>query len=301
MEFDTRFEPEYGRPVELAPGILRVTAQNPGPFTFKGTNSYIVGTSTLAVIDPGPDDDAQLASLLAAIDGRPVSHILLTHTHKDHSPLAARLKEATGATTVGEGPHRAARPGSRGLEGALDAAGDLSFMPELRLAHGGRVEGDGWSLEAVYTPGHCANHLAFALDGAGILFSGDHVMAWSTTVVAPPEGAMADYMASLDLLLDRGDVDRTYLPGHGAPLADPPTFIRALKAHRRMRERAIVERVRAGDDTIPAIVAALYRDLDPRLHAAAGMSVFAHLLDLVERGMVASDGPASPQALYRIA
>jgi len=297
LDFDTRFEPRHGEAVAVAPDVLRVTAPNGGPFTFHGTNSYIVGRRSLAVIDPGPDDAAHLAALRAAIAGRPVSHILVSHTHRDHSPLARRLAAETGAVVLAEGPHRPARPLAIGEANPLDASADIDFSPDLRLEDSTVIEGDGWRLRAVATPGHAANHTAFALEGTGVLFSADHVMAWSTTVVAPPDGSMSDYMASLERLLARDD--RLYLPGHGGPVANPPAFVRGLKAHRRMRERAILERVARGDRTIPAIVAAIYRDTDPRLHAAASLSVLAHLEDLCAGGAVVTDGPPALDGIYR--
>ena len=288
MDFDTLFEPAYGEPVPVAPGVARLTVNNPSAFTFHGTNSYIVGADTLAIIDPGPEDEAHLRALIKAIRGRPVSHILVSHTHVDHSPLAARLAAETGAKVLAEGPHRPARPLRIGEVNPLDASGDTAFAPDAVLADGELVDGDGWALRAIFTPGHTANHLAFALEGTGILFSADHVMAWSTSIVAPPDGAMADYMASLDRLLERDDA--VYLPGHGGPVKQPAAFLRGLKAHRKMRERAILERLKSGDRTIPEMVAAIYREVDPRLHGAAGLSVLAHLEDLVGRGVVAVEG-----------
>ncbi|MGC4025095.1 MAG: MBL fold metallo-hydrolase [Mesorhizobium sp.] len=296
MEFDTSFEPRYGEPVEIASGVLRLTAPNPSPFTFHGTNSYIVGTDSLAVIDPGPDDESHLDTLMRAIDGRPVSHIFVSHTHRDHSPLAARLKALTGAPTLAEGPHRPARALRIGEVNALDASADHDFSPDITLADGQRVEADGWAIHAVLTPGHCANHAAFALEGTGILFSADHVMAWATSIVAPPDGAMADYMTSLDKLLARKD--HIYFPGHGGPVKSPHSFVRGLKAHRKMRERAILERISSGDRTIPQIVSAIYRDTDPRLHGAAGLSVLAHLEDLVARGQVRAEGEVAIDGVF---
>ena len=297
IEFDTRFEPAHGQAVDVAPGVRRVTAQNPGPFTFHGTNSYVVGTDTLAVIDPGPEDEAHLRALLAAIGGRPVSHIFVSHTHRDHSPLARRLAQATGARVLAEGPHRPARRLRIGETNPLDASADTDFAPDDALADGELVEGDGWAIRTVLTPGHAANHAAFALEGTGILFSADHVMAWSTSIVAPPDGAMSDYMASLDRLAARDD--GLYLPGHGGPVEKPAAFVRGLRTHRRMREAAIVERLKAGDRTIPDVVRAIYASTDPRLHGAAGLSVLAHLEDLVARGVVAADGEVSIDAAYR--
>ncbi len=272
----------------MATAVARVTAPNPSPFTFHGTNSYIVGTDTLAVIDPGPADESHLRTLLRVIDGRPVSHIFVTHTHRDHSPLSGPLADRTGATVVAEGPHRAARDIRLGEGQLLDASADMRFRPDKAIAEQQVVEGDGWALRAVLTPGHAANHAAFALEGTGILFSGDHVMGWSTTIVAPPDGSMRDYMLSLDRLLERED--RLYLSGHGGPIKNPAAFVRGLRAHRKMRERAILDRVSKGDRTIPEIVAAIYRDTDPRLYSAAGLSVFAHLEDLVARGAVTTEG-----------
>jgi len=296
LEFDTRFDPAYGRAVPVAPDVVRLTARNPSPFTFHGTNSYLVGRETLAVIDPGPDDDEHFETLLAAIGGRPVSHIFVSHTHRDHSPLAARLKQRTGAAVLAEGPHRPARPLRIGEVNPLDASADMAFGPDLALADDTLTMGDGWAIRTVLTPGHCANHAAFALEGTGVLFSADHVMGWATSIVAPPDGAMADYIASLDKLLQRDD--RLLLPGHGGPVTAPRSFMRGLKAHRKMRERAILERIAGGDRTIKEIVAAIYRDTDPRLHGAAGLSVLAHLEDLVARGLVATEGDPAIDGIF---
>jgi glyoxylase-like metal-dependent hydrolase (beta-lactamase superfamily II) len=296
LDLDVAFEAAHGEAVPAADGVLRITADNPSPFTFHGTNSYIVGTDTLAVIDPGPMSEAHLATLVKAIDGRPVSHIFVSHTHSDHSPLAKRLKEITGATVYAEGPHRSARPLRIGETNPLDASADTDFVPDVRLADGELVAGDGWALRAIYTPGHTANHVAFALEDTGILFSADHVMAWATTIVAPPDGAMSDYMASLDKLQQRDDT--LYLPGHGGPVRQPAAFLRGLKTHRKMRERAILERLRGGDRTIAEMVAAIYRDTDPRLHKAAGLSVLAHLEDMVARGIAEADGEPSIGGIF---
>jgi glyoxylase-like metal-dependent hydrolase (beta-lactamase superfamily II) len=296
LDFDMSFDPAYGETVTVAPGIGRITVNNPGPFTFHGTNTYVVGRDTLAVIDPGPEDDAHLAVILRAIGGRPVSHIFVSHTHRDHSPLTRRLQAETGAIVCAEGSHRAARPLRIGEVNPLDASADLDFAPDLALADGAVIDGDGWSIRAVHTPGHAANHACFALEGTGVLFSADHVMAWSTSIVAPPDGAMSDYMTSLDRLLERDD--RVLLPGHGGPVNSPQAFMRGLKAHRKMRERAIVERLHQGDRTIPEMVKAIYREIDPRLHGAAGLSVLAHLEDLVGRGIVVTPGEPSIDSEY---
>jgi glyoxylase-like metal-dependent hydrolase (beta-lactamase superfamily II) len=297
LEFETAFEPSYGSAVPVAENVLRVTVNNPGPFTFHGTNSYIVGSQTLAVIDPGPEDSAHFETLMTAIAGRPVSHIFVSHTHRDHSPLAARLKAATGAVTVAEGPHRAARPLRIGELNPLDASADIDFTPDLHLSDDEVVDGDGWSIRGVFTPGHAANHMSFALEDTGVLFSADHIMAWATTIVAPPDGSMSDYIASLHKLLARDD--RIYFPGHGGPVRKPLPFLRGLKAHRKMRERAILERLRAGDRTIPDLVAAIYRDTNPALHGAAGLSVLAHLEDLTSRGDVVAERDVSIDGVFR--
>ncbi|MBY5664204.1 MBL fold metallo-hydrolase [Rhizobium leguminosarum] len=295
--FDLAFEPAYGRAVPVAPGVERITAENPGPFTFFGTNSYIVGSSSVAVIDPGPEDEAHFQALMAALAGRAVTHIVVSHTHRDHSPLAKRLQAATGAVTVGQGPHRPARPLRAGEINPFSESSDLSFVPDITLSGGEILSGDGWALSAVLTPGHTANHAAFALEGRDILFSGDHVMAWSTSIVAPPDGSMADYMASLDRLIERED--RLLLPGHGGPVTEPASFLRALKAHRLKREQAVLARIRAGDRGIAEMVKAIYRDTDPKLHGAAALSVLAHIEDLLERGEIAADGAPSLTATYR--
>lgn len=294
--FERAFEPAHGTAVPVGPDVARVTVNNPSPFTFHGTNSYIVGRDTLAVIDPGPEDEAHLAALLDAIGGRPVSHIFVSHTHRDHAPLSRRLKEATGALIVAEGPHRPSRPLHAGETNPFSESSDNDFVPDLAVADGETVSGDGWALSALHTPGHTANHTAFALEGTGIVFSADHVMAWATTIVAPPDGAMSDYLASLEKLLERDD--RLYLPGHGGAVKEPAAFLRGLRAHRRMRERAIRERVIAGDRTIAEMVKVIYRETDPRLHGAAALSVLAHLEDLVEKGAVRTDGPASLSGIY---
>jgi glyoxylase-like metal-dependent hydrolase (beta-lactamase superfamily II) len=296
ISFDRAFEPAHGRAVPVAPGVQRLTVNNPSPFTFHGTNSYIVGTSSVAVIDPGPEDEAHFQALMRALAGREVTHIAVSHTHRDHSPLARRLKAETGALVVAEGPHRPARPLHAGEANPFGESSDTDFVPDIALSDGERVEGDGWALTTILTPGHTANHAAFALEGTGVVFSADHVMAWATSIVAPPDGSMADYMASLEKLLKRDD--RLYLPGHGGPVTDPSAFLRGLRTHRRMRERAVLERIRAGDRLIPDMVKAIYRDTDPRLHGAAALSVLAHLEDLVEKGRVVTEGPPRLSGVY---
>jgi glyoxylase-like metal-dependent hydrolase (beta-lactamase superfamily II) len=297
--FDLYFEPAYGQAITIGDGIQRLTAKNPSPFTFHGTNSYIVGGASVAVIDPGPDDEAHFEALMTALSGRQVTHIFVSHTHRDHSPLAKRLKAKTGALTVGEGPHRSSRPLREGEINPFAESSDTEFVPDIAVSDGQTISGGDWALTGVLTPGHTANHAAFALEGSGILFSGDHVMAWATTIVAPPDGSMADYMASLDKLIARDD--RLMLPGHGGPVTSPGPFLRGLKTHRRLRERSIIDRIRAGDNAIPDMVTVMYRDTDKRLHGAAALSVLAHIEDLMERGEVEADGPPSLGARYRLA
>jgi glyoxylase-like metal-dependent hydrolase (beta-lactamase superfamily II) len=295
--FVTEFEPQHGVAVSVAEGVQRITAPNPSPFTFHGTNTYIVGEKSVCVIDPGPDSDAHFEALMAALEGREVTHIAVSHTHRDHSPLARQLKERTGAIIVAEGPHRPSRPLFEGEVNPFAESSDTDFVPDLALADDQSVEGEGWRLTAVHTPGHTANHLAFALEDTGILFSADHVMAWATSIVAPPDGAMSDYMASLDRLLERDD--RLYLPGHGGPVTEPQGFVRALRTHRLMRERAVLERIRRGDRLIPDMVKVIYATTDPRLHGAAALSVLAHIEDLVVKGLIATDGPPRLLGEYR--
>ena len=284
--FDLSFDPVYGEAAAVTPLVRRITARNPSPFTFRGTNTHIVGRGRVAVIDPGPDDPAHLQALLAALGREEVSHILVTHTHRDHSPGAAALKAATGAVVLAAGPH-----GSRSglaVEG-LEAGADRAFAPDEAIRDGAILAGDGWTIEAVFTPGHSANHMSFALREETLLFSGDHVMGWSTTIVAPPDGHMADYMASLRRLLGRPE--RLYLSAHGAPIADGPKLVEHLVRHRQAREAAILEQVRRGEDSLERIVRTVYADLDPRLRPAASLSALAHLEHLVEQGLVIPSGP----------
>jgi len=290
IQFDREFDPQYGQVVEVSPLVQRVVCNNGGPFTFTGTGTYIVGKKTVAVIDPGPDDDAHLAALLSALDGRTVSHIIITHTHMDHSPLAARLQQATGAKTYGYGPHGAGRVPNSG-NAQLDAGGDLDFVPDVVISDGDVLSAGDWSLESVFTPGHTSNHMAFALKEENALFSGDHVMGWSTSVIAPPDGYMADYFASLKKLLERSE--EIYWPTHGGPRRDPLPFVRAFLTHRKMREAAIETRIKKGDRMISEIVKNIYSDVNPALHPAAAMSTMAHIEHLIERGRVKSDGGLS--------
>ena len=282
IPFDRDFSAPIGVPEKLTPLITRLLADNPGIFTFRGTGVYIIGGGeNVAVLDPGPDSPAHLAALQKALEGKKVSHILITHTHADHSPAAKALKQWTGAKTYAFGAHpaRDTEDGPRVEEG-----GDRSFVPDVRLTDGAIVNGDDFTLEALHTPGHMSIHLCFALAEEKALFSGDHVMGWSTTVVAPPDGDMSDYMASLERLIARDD--NIIYPTHGAPIRDPKNFLAAYRAHRLAREAAIFECVQSGITAISAIVEKLYAGVDRRLYPAAGRSVEAHLIKLRREGKI---------------
>lgn len=288
--------PVSGPSQRVSPLIRRRVCPNAGPFTASGTCSYIVGMGRVAVIDPGPDDPRHIEALLADIAGETLEAIVVTHTHRDHSPGARLLRERTGAPIVGCGPHRAARDLAEGEVPHLDASADRAHAPDREMRDGDTLSAPGWTLTALATPGHTMNHLAFALSEEKALFSGDHVMAWSTSVVAPPDGSMRAYMASLDRLRTR--TEEIFWPGHGGPVRDPRRFVRFLAAHRRQREAAIRARIEAGDRDVRAIVAAIYRGLAPALTGAAALSVFAHLEDMVERGLVRCDGSARLDGVF---
>ncbi|WP_139810022.1 MBL fold metallo-hydrolase [Sphingomonas azotifigens] len=273
-----------GLAIALEPLVTRVLAGNPSPFTNSGTQTYLIGTTDLAVIDPGPDDADHLAALLAAVGERPVRAILCTHTHRDHSPAAPTLQAATGAPIIGCAPLALDDAGPR-----ADASFDTGYSPDQVLADGEQVAGEGWTLTAVATPGHTSNHLCFALEESGALFTGDHVMGWSTTVVAPPDGNMAAYMTSLDRLINRPQ-DRIYYPAHGDPIENPHRFVRGLAGHRKQREGQILRLLEQGVGEVSAMVERMYVGLDPQLYGAAGRSVLAHLIDLESRARVAAEG-----------
>lgn len=292
--FDRSFIGGPGELIRLSPLVRRMVAGNAGPMTFTGTCTYVVGNGEVAIIDPGPDHPAHIAALLAALRGENVTAILVTHTHRDHSPGARALRAATGARIVGCPPHDFTQPL---IGSAVDAANDSNYAPDEPLHDGDAIETANFSLVCVETPGHSRNHQAFALPQEKSLFSGDHVMAWSTSVVLPPDGTMRQYMASLEKLNARDD--RIYWPGHGGPVNEPKRYVRALAQHRRAREKSIRARIEAGDATIGAIVANVYKDLDPVLTYAASLSVLAHLEDLVERGLVSTEGAATLGAVYR--
>lgn len=274
--------PPVGLCLQLDPLVARVLAPNPSPYTYTGTQTHIVGERALAVIDPGPDDPAHVDALLRAVDRRPVSAILVTHHHRDHSPATRPLARATGAPIIGAAPFHLSDEGPR-----ADAAFDADYAPDRILSDGDAVEGDGWTLRALATPGHTSNHLAFELVGTGALFSGDHVMGWSTTVVSPPDGDMTAYMASLELLLTRED--RVYHPGHGELVDSPRRFVRGLLGHRKQREGQIMRLLAKEPRAVPDMTRHMYVGLDPRLLPAAERSVLAHLIDLTRQGAVTQD------------
>jgi glyoxylase-like metal-dependent hydrolase (beta-lactamase superfamily II) len=299
IPFRRDFEFHYGEVETLSPLIRRVVARNASPFTFKGTGTYIVGHDQVAIIDPGPALDDHVAAVLGAVAHETVTHILVTHTHLDHSPAAVAVKRTTGARSFGFGPHGSGRAEDRaGVElGEVEEGGDHDFRPDVAMRDGDTVSGPGWSLSAVATPGHTSNHLCFALREEKVLFTGDHVMGWSTSVIAPPDGDMGAYLRSLAKLLARDDA--RYWPTHGPAIDDPKPYVRAFIAHRQERADAILARLKAGDRTIPEIVAQVYSGLDPRLVMAAGRSVLAHLVEMIERGVVESDGPPSTKSRFR--
>ncbi len=294
IPFVRELEFQYGEPAELSPLVRRVICNNPGGFTFQGTGTYIIGRGKVAIVDAGPLDKQHVEAVLRAVEGETVTHQLITHTHIDHSPAARLVKEATGALTWGYGPHGGDRGGPKVEEG-----GDHDFAPDHVIRDGDIIEGDGWSVEAVHTPGHTSNHICFALREEKALFTGDHVMGWSTTVVSPPDGNMTDYFSSLDKLLARDDV--RYYPTHGAPIENVHDYVRAYRAHRQLRESQILELLQTGPRTIPDMVATMYADVPANLHPAAARSVLAHLIHMVHDGRVATDTVADAQATYRAA
>ena len=284
---------EYGVVDQVSPLIRRVICNNPGGFTFHGTGTYIIGQGEVAVIDPGPLDDDHIAALELAVQGETVTHILITHTHRDHSPAAAPFKKSTGAPTYGYGPHGGDRGGPKVEEG-----GDYEFVPDHVIKDGDVIEGKGWTFEAIHTPGHTSNHICFALREENAIFTGDHVMGWSTSVISPPDGNMSDYMSSLRKILTREE--EIYWPTHGPAITGPKAHVEAFITHRSGREDAILECIRDGRNTIPAMVEVMYADVDKRLHRAAGRSVFAHLLHMAETGRVTADGKPNPESAYAV-
>ncbi len=285
---------DYGAIDQVSPLIRRIVARNPSPFTYTGTGTYIIGKGQVAVIDPGPLVDGHVDALMTALKGETVSHILITHTHLDHSPAAAPLKAATGAMTYGYGPH-----GQGKLETGvvIEEGGDQDFKPDVTVRHGDMIEGNGWIIDCVYTPGHTSNHMCFGLRDERALFTGDHVMGWSTSVIGPPDGDMTAYLNSLKLLLTRDD--EIFWPTHGPPVRDPRPFVEAFIAHREEREAQITACLARGIGTIKDMVTTMYAGIDTRLHPAAALSVYAHLIHMIAMGRVVSEGDATLEAVYR--
>ena len=290
IPFVTEFDFTYGKVDRLSPLIRRVICNNPGPFTFTGTGTYILGNGQVGVLDPGPIDDAHIEAILAALEpGESISHIIITHTHGDHSPASAPLKQKTGAPIYGLTPPKSKAISVDSDIPQMEEDADEAFSPDVKVAHGDIIQGGDWSLECVFTPGHMAGHMCYALREEKALFTGDHVMGWSTSVIIPPDGSMSDYMASLDLLLTRDD--EIYWPTHGTCIHQPQDFVCAYIAHRKTREAQVLARLEAGDTDIREMVKVVYAAVDKRLHPAAALSMLAHLQDLLERGVVSSDGP----------
>ena len=282
----------YREVAQVSPLVRRVIANNPSAFTFHGTNTYIVGRGEVAVIDPGPIRDDHVDALARALKGEQVTHILVTHTHMDHSPGATMLKQAVGGQVVGAHP----RPLKEGEPPVESIQSD--FAPDIEIADGSVVSGPGWTLEAIHTPGHMSNHHCFALAEERALFSGDHVMGWNTSIVSPPDGNMREYLSSLSRCMTREDA--IYWPGHGPEIVAPQAYVRALQGHRRMRETEIASCLKNGVTTIPEMVAVMYRHLPAAMHRAAARAVLAHLEHMVETGRAATDGPATADSSYRL-
>ncbi len=292
-----QFDFEYGRTDQVSPLIRRVIAANPGPFTFTGTGTYIVGRDEVAVIDPGPDLPAHLEAILAATAGERIAHILVTHHHSDHSPLAGPLQAATGAPI-----HGCAVAGigneTDDVGVRMEAGHDLGFRPDIDVCAGGEISGPGWTLEAIATPGHTSNHICYGLREENALFSGDHIMGWSTTVITPPDGDMSDYLASLQTIRARGFA--TLWPTHGPPIRDVTPFIDAYIEHRRERIDQIVEALASGPATVGELVPRLYADVDARLWPAAARSMLAAMIHLTRQGRIADDDRPEPDTVYRL-
>ena len=299
IDFNRALEFTYGEVTELSPLVRRVIAPNPSPFTFHGTGTYIVGRGEVAVIDPGPDISEHIGALLTAVADETVTHILVTHTHRDHSPAARALHDATGAPTYGFGRHGSGRPEAGG---DVEEGADHDFLPSISVRSGTTITGPNWTFEAVHTPGHTSNHICYALKEEAALFPGDHVMGWSTTVISPPDGDMQAYMNSLRLCVDRAATrDRIYYPTHGAPIANPKSYIAQLIAHREDREEQIHACLADGIATIPAMVLRMYADIPSQLHPAAQRSVLAHMIHMVETRRVACNGVPNITSTYSAA
>lgn len=293
IPFRRDLEFEYGKADRLSPNLRRVIANNPSPFTLYGTGTYILGTGNVAVVDPGPADPAHVDAILQATKGETITHMLVTHTHLDHSPGCRLLGEACNAGTYAYGPHGAGKL-EQGV--SVEEGGDMDFVPDVKVSPGQVIEGDGWSVECVYTPGHTSNHICYQLREDKALFSGDHVMGWSTSIISPPDGDMKSYMASLQMLLERDD--EIYWPTHGPAITQPKPHVEAFIAHRRERESQIASCLERGVQKIREMVPTMYADLPEFMYPAAARSVFAAMVYLVERGDVECDGDLALDATY---
>ena len=296
IPFTHQYDFEYARVEQVTPMIRRVTARNPSGFTFHGTGTYIIGQGRVAVIDPGPLLDEHIEALIEAVAGETVTHILITHTHFDHSPAAAPLKDVWNAPTLGYGPHGAGKA-EEGIQ--IEEGGDMDFVPDVVCRDGDVIEGDGWTIECVHTPGHTSNHLCFALREENALFTGDHVMGWSTSVIGPPDGDMTAYMASLEKLLARSE--DVYWPTHGTCIRDVKTYVQAFIDHRLDRERQILACLKDGYTRITDMVPVMYTETDPRMYGAAARSVLAAMIRLLDTGQViCADASPDTDSEYRL-
>ena len=295
IPFVRELEFEYGRCDVVSPLVRRVIAQNPSAFTFHGTGTYIIGHGEVAVVDPGPADPAHVEAILQAVAGETITHVLVTHTHSDHSPACRLLAAHTDAPTYGYGPHGAGKA-EQGI--VVEEGGDMDFSPDVEVRDGDIIEGKGWSVECVHTPGHTSNHICFSLREEQTLFSGDHVMGWSTSIVSPPDGDMGDYLRSLSKLLAREE--QYYWPTHGPRIDQPRRLVRAFVEHRRARDSQILACLADGVNDIREMVPLMYKDVDKRLYPAAARSVLAHLVEMVADGRVVCDGDPKVESRYRL-
>jgi glyoxylase-like metal-dependent hydrolase (beta-lactamase superfamily II) len=285
----------YGVLQPVSPRVRHLLARNPSAFTFHGTGTYVIGHGEVAIVDAGPALTEHVDALLHALRGETITHLLVTHTHLDHSPATALVAAKCGASSYGFGPHAG---GSFESGAEVEEGADTQFVPDIKLNDGDVIEGKGWTLEAVHTPGHCSNHLCYALKEENALFSGDHVMGWSTTVVSPPDGDMREYMASLMKVLVRSE--RRYFPTHGPSIDAPHAFVRALIEHRKGREAQVIDAMRRGASDVAVMVADVYKDVPAFLHPAAARSLLAHLIDLWQRGEARCDGQPSLHAKFQL-
>ena len=295
LAFNRNVDVDYGVPQEVAPGIRRIVANNPGPYTFLGTNTYVVGNGQVAIIDPGPADERHLKAIAAATRGESLTHILVTHSHHDHCDSARALQTLLGGEIGAFGP--TGTPRGAGAPGLGDSFVDAAFVPDRRLGDGDTIKGKDFALDVLHMPGHSPDHLCFALVGKRIVFTGDHVMGWNTTVIAPPEGNMVSFLASLERLMQRHD--KMFFPGHGGRIQTPQRVVKAYIMHRKWREQTILACLEEGVNTIPRIVDRLYGALDAELKEAAALSVLAHLEHLINRELVSAEGqPGLSSAFY---